>query len=63
MDKPYWGNAIDPYMSDGDFRSLIAGGTERMYKTKATQCRDCNGSGQIRKVKKDGTLFSRSHSC
>ena len=43
-------------MSDGDFRSLIAGGTERMYKTKATQCAECNGTGQVRKVKKDGTL-------
>ena len=63
VDKPYWGNAIDPYMHEADFRSLIAGGTERMYKTKATQCRDCNGTGQIRKVKKDGTPFARPHSC
>ena len=63
IDKPYWGNAIDPYMSDGDFRSLIAGGTERMYKTKATQCRDCNGTGQVRKVRKDGTLYAKSNRC
>ena len=63
LDKPYWGNAIDPYMNDGDFRSLIAGGTERMYKTKATQCRDCNGTGQVRKVRKDGTLYARSNKC
>ncbi len=52
LDKQYWGNAIDPYMSEPDFRSLVAGGTERLYKTKATQCRECNGSGQVRKVKK-----------
>ncbi len=63
IDKPYWGNAIDPYMSDGDFRSLIAAGTERMYKTKATQCRDCNGTGQVRKVRKDGTLYAKSNRC
>jgi len=63
LDKQYWGNAIDPYMSEPDFRSLIAGGTERLYKTKATQCRECNGSGQVRKVKKDGTPFARPHSC
>ena len=62
-DKQYWGNAIDPYMDDADFRSLIAGGTERMYKTKAKQCRECNGSGQIRKVKVDGTLYSKSNRC
>ena len=63
IDKPYWGNAIDPYMDDADFRSLIAGGTERLYKTKATQCPECKGTGQIRKVKKDGTPFARPHSC
>ncbi len=63
VDKPYWGNAIDPYMDEADFRSLMAGGTERLYKTKATQCRECNGSGQVRKVKKDGTPFSRTNKC
>ena len=63
LDKPYWGNAIDPYMPDTDFRSLIAGGTERLYKTKATQCRECNGVGQIRKVKKDGTPFANTNKC
>jgi len=63
LDKQYWGNAIDPYMSEPDFRSLVAGGTERLYKTKATQCRECNGSGQVRKVKKDGTPFARPNIC
>ena len=62
-DKQYWGNAIDPYMADADFRSLIAGGTEKIYKTKAEQCRDCNGTGQIRKVKKNGTPFARTNKC
>ena len=63
MDKPYWGNAIDPYMVDADFRSLIAGGTQTMYKTTAQQCRECNGSGQIRKVKKDGSPFANTNKC
>ncbi len=62
-DKPYWGNAIDPYMSDADFRSLIAGGTERLYKTVAQQCQTCSGTGQIRKVKKDGTPFANTNKC
>jgi len=63
IDKPYWGNAIDPYMADADFRSLIAGGTEKIYKTVAEQCRACNGSGAIRKVKKDGTPFANTNKC
>ena len=63
LDKPYWGNAIEPYMADADFRSLMAGGTERMYKTTASQCRECNGSGQIRKVRKDGSPFTNTNKC
>jgi len=63
LDKPYWGNAIDPYMADADFRSLIAGGTERVQKTVAQQCRECNGTGQIRKVKKDGSPFANTNKC
>ena len=63
LDKQYWGNAIDPYMGESDFRGLLAGGTERLHKTKATQCRECNGSGQVRKVKKDGTPFARTNKC
>ena len=63
IDKPYWGNAIDPYMSDADFRSLIAGGTERLHKTVAQQCQTCGGTGQIRKVKKDGTPFANTNKC
>ena len=63
IDKPYWGNAIDPYMDDADFRSLIDGGTKRVYKTTAKQCGECNGTGQVRKVKKDGTPFARPNRC
>ena len=63
IDKQYWGNAIDPYMGDADFRSLVAGGTERVYKTKAEQCSPCTGAGYIRKVKKDGTPFAKPNKC
>ena len=62
-DKQYWGNTIDPYMDDAEFRSLIAGCTERMYKTKAVQCSSCNGSGKIRKVRKDGSLYANANRC
>jgi DNA polymerase I-like protein with 3'-5' exonuclease and polymerase domains len=63
MDKPYWGNAIDPYMADADFRSLIAGGTERVQKTVAQQCQACRGSGYTRKVKKNGEPFAKPNRC
>jgi DNA polymerase I-like protein with 3'-5' exonuclease and polymerase domains len=63
LDKQYWGNAIDPYMDDADFRSLMSAGTERVYKTKAEQCTECDGTGYIRKVKKDGTPFAKPNKC
>ena len=62
-DKQFWANAIDPYMNDVDFRSLIAGGTERVYKTKAVQCTVCNGTGYIHKTKKDGSPYTNPTRC
>jgi DNA polymerase I-like protein with 3'-5' exonuclease and polymerase domains len=63
IDKQYWANAINPYMNDDDFRSAIDYGTERLYKTKAEQCKDCKGFGKVRKVKKDGTPYARDNGC
>ena len=63
MDKTYWASAIDPYMDDADFRSIVASGTKRVYKTRAEQCNECNGTGLVRKVKKDGTPFARPNGC
>ena len=62
-DKQFWANAIDPYMNDVDFRSLIAGGTKRVYKTKAMQCTVCNGTGYVRKTKKDGSPYTNPTRC
>ncbi len=62
-DKDYWGQKIDPYMTDYEFRSLIAEGTTRIFKTKATQCVSCNGNGKIRRTKKDGTPFAKPNIC
>jgi len=62
-DKQYWGNSIDPYMSDNTFRGLMNELTERVYKTKAMQCKMCNGTGYIRKVKKNGEPFAKLNRC
>ena len=62
-DKQFWGNAIDPYMREPDFRSLIAKGTDYVYKTNAVQCGDCKGAGSIRKIKKDGNPFANPTKC
>jgi DNA polymerase I-like protein with 3'-5' exonuclease and polymerase domains len=63
LDKTEWANRIDPYMDDSEFRSTINIGTKRLYKTVAEQCTECHGTGYIRKVKKDGTLFAKPSRC
>ncbi len=63
LDKTEWASRIDPYMDDSDFRTTISVGTRRLYKTVAEQCSECSGTGYIRKVKKDGTLFAKPSRC
>ena len=63
IDKQYWASHIEPYMDDADFRSLITGGTEKLYKTEAIQCGECRGSGNIRKTKVNGEPFAKSSKC
>ena len=63
LDKQEWASVVDPYMSDEDFRYAITSRTEKLYQTKASQCQDCKGTGYIRKIKKDGTPFSKPNKC
>ena len=62
-DKTEWANSIDPYMSDVDFRNLIIQGTEVMYKTRAVQCHDCDGKGEIYRMKVDGSPYAKPSKC
>ncbi len=62
-DKAYWGAAIDPYMDESDFRSLVNAHTTKLSKTRAMQCKPCNGTGYIRKVKKNGEPFAKPNRC
>jgi DNA polymerase-1 len=63
MDKQEWASVVDPYMSDTDFRYAINSRTEKLYRTKASQCKDCGGTGYIRKVKKNGEPFAKPNKC
>jgi DNA polymerase I-like protein with 3'-5' exonuclease and polymerase domains len=62
-DKKVWPDLFEPYMSDADYRSTAHNNSEKLYKQKAKQCRDCGGTGQIRKVKKNGTPYARTNKC
>ncbi len=62
-DKQYWSQEIDPYMDEASFRSLVNAHTTKLSKTRAMQCKPCNGTGYIRKVKKNGEPFAKPNRC
>lgn len=62
-DKSTWMNNFEHAMEKSSFNQTIKDNTDIVYKTKAQKCRTCIGSGIIRKVKKDGTLYARLPKC
>ena len=62
-DKSTWMNNFQHAMEKTEFHQTIKDNTDIVYKTKAQKCRTCMGSGVIRKVKKDGTLYARLPKC
>ena len=62
-DKARWVSAVTPYMKDVDFKQAIKDNFNPIYKTKAVQCKVCQGTGSIQKVKRDGALFKRATKC
>ena len=63
LDKSDWSSMVDPYMTDTEFRQMVATRTQRLYRTNAVQCSTCNGSGYIRKTKKNGDPFAKPSKC
>ena len=62
-DKAMWANEFTPYMSKEDYRYAVQNNSDLVYKTKANTCHVCNGTGKIRKVRKNGTLYSNANNC
>tara|TARA_R100001440_G_scaffold16741_1_gene28324 strand:+ start:195 stop:2222 length:2028 start_codon:yes stop_codon:yes gene_type:complete len=62
-DKSTWMNNFAYAMEKTSFNQAIKDNTDIVYKTKAQKCRTCIGSGLLRKVKKDGTLYARLPKC
>jgi len=63
IDKKFWPDLFDDRMDDSEYKRQVRSSSEVLYKQKAKQCDTCNGTGQIRKVKKDGTPFARTNKC
>ena len=62
-DKAMWANNFESYMSNTDFRNKIKQHSKVLYKQHASHCNECQGRGEIRKVKKDGTPYTNPTKC
>ncbi len=62
-EKNDWNGLFDHVNTKEDFESAINNNSSLIYKTTASQCKDCKGKGYIHKVKKDGSLYSRPNKC
>ena len=62
-DKAMWTNMFTPYQNKITFKSTVAKHSNIIFKTKASQCSPCYGTGRIKKVKKDGTPYINLPRC
>ena len=63
FDKHEWATEFGDRMPDTEFRSLVRSNSGILYKQKAVQCKGCEGTGQIRKTRKNGTPFTNTTKC
>ncbi len=52
-----------PRINDRAFHELVNKYTDPVFKTIAQQCTECHGVGHIRRIKKDGSPFSKMSKC
>ena len=62
-DKTTWTHNFDSYMKIRDYKANVADESNIIYKTEAVKCQSCYGSGQMRKVKKDGAPYAKQPKC
>ena len=63
IDKSMWSNNFTPYMDNSEYKEKVNEYSNNLYKTQAVKCFECRGEGYIRKVKKDGNLYSKPSRC
>ena len=62
-EKNDWHGLFDHVNTKEDFELAIKNNSSLIYKTTASQCKDCKGKGYVHKLRKDGSLYSRPNKC
>jgi len=62
-EKTTWLNNFTPYMGKTDLNKKIALNSDIVYRTTAVRCVACYGTGEMRKIKKDGSPYLKQPKC
>ena len=62
-DKTTWTHNYDSYMKTKDYKHYVNETSNIIYKTAAVKCQTCYGTGQQRKVRKDGAPYIKQPKC
>jgi len=62
-DKPTWSYAYEDRVTNTQHLDNVRNLTTKLYKQKAKRCNECHGTGQIRKIRKDGTPHKNTNKC
>ena len=62
-DKTTWTHNFDSYMKTSSYKQVVSETSDIVYKTIAVKCKDCFGSGSMRKVRKDGNPYVKQPKC
>jgi len=63
VNKKEWAGLFDFTKTDKEYRDAVFANSTQVRKTTAFTCPDCNGTGSVYRIKKDGTKFSRPNKC
>ena len=62
-DKTIWTHNFDSYMKTSNYKQVVNETSDIIYRTIAVKCKDCYGSGFMRKVRKDGNPYVKQPKC
>ena len=63
IDKKMWAVNINPFMSDPQFKKAMNTQTRAVFKTKAVQCKPCEGTGMVQKYTVKNKPYKNKNIC
>ena len=61
-DKKEWAELFD-FVDPPDFKDAVKKNSTLMLKTNVKTCPECDGTGKVYKIRKDGTRYARPNKC